>query len=67
MVRLKVLEKVRAFFDVRCIGRGTSRGGCGYRGGVGGYCCPRCGGMLLSKKGRRDAERLRRILEGSYG
>lgn len=48
---------------VHCIGDGKAGAGCGYRGGVGGGCCPSCGGMLLSVGGRNQADRLRRQWE----
>lgn len=45
---------------VRCVGDGSSGNGCGYCGGLGGGICPTCGGMLLSKSGRKNAERLQK-------
>mgnify|MGYP001010111338 CR=1 FL=1 len=47
-------------YNVKCIGHGKNGEGCGYVGGVGGETCPQCGGMLLSEKGRKIAERLQK-------
>jgi hypothetical protein len=44
--------------DVLCIGDGGEEGGCGRTGGVSGYTCPDCNGMLLSPQSIREAERL---------
>lgn len=41
---------------VVCIGKGREGEGCGYVGGKSGYACPKCNGMLLSKKAIREAE-----------
>jgi len=43
--------------DVHCIGRGNDDG-CGYQGGVSGQTCPECGGMLLSKAARDEADKI---------
>ena len=44
------------FEDVLCVGHGGN--GCGYSGGISGSPCPVCGGMLLCKSSRVEAERM---------
>lgn len=57
---VRLFQRIGLRIGVRCVGDGSIDGGCGYRGGVGGRCCPTCGGMLLSRGGRKSAERLQR-------
>ena len=57
---VRFFQRIGLRIEVRCVGDGSIEGGCGYRGGVGGYCCPKCGGMLLSRNGRKSAARLQR-------
>jgi hypothetical protein len=57
---VRFFQRIELRIGVRCVGGGETDGGCGYRGGVGGHCCPSCGGMLLSSGGRKRARRLQR-------
>ena len=41
-----------------CIGNGSPDTGCGYSGGASGGICPDCGGMLLSRAVREEAEQV---------
>ena len=55
---VRLFQRIGLRIGVRCVGDGSNDSGCGYRGGVGGNCCPSCGGMLLSHAGRKSAARL---------
>ena len=57
---VRLFQRAGLRIGVRCVGDGSNGAGCGHRGGVGGYCCPTCGGMLLSSGGRKAAARLQR-------
>ena len=57
---VRLFQRAGLRIGVRCVGDGSNGAGCGHRGGVGGRCCPTCGGMLLSSGGRKAAARLQR-------